>query len=78
MIRRLIIVARDEVDLYDYIRRDQIADDTVMVISDRRTFTRRQRIEPRLPERRRTERRLHDIGPLLLTRGWAEVRVSEG
>ena len=77
MIRRLIIVASDEVDLYDYIRRDQVADDTVMVIRDRRTLNRRHRMELRLPERRRAERRIYDIDALLRAQGWVEVRVSE-
>jgi len=32
--KRLIIVARDEVDLYDSIRREQMGDETVRVIAD--------------------------------------------
>jgi hypothetical protein len=31
----------------------------------------------RLPERRRAERRIYDIDPLLRAQGWVEVRVSE-
>jgi hypothetical protein len=77
LLRRLIIVARDEVDLYDYIRRDQFGDETVRVITDRRGADRRHRIETHLPDRRRVERRRANIEPLLLTQGWAEVIVPE-
>jgi len=76
-LRRLIIVARDEVVLYDYIRRDQFGDETVRVITDRRSTDRRLRLEAHIPDRRRGERRRHDIDPLLLTQGWAEVTLPE-
>jgi hypothetical protein len=81
MIRRRIIVAGDETDdLYDVIRRDQIGDEKVIVITDRRRVERRHRIDTYDVERRRDERRRYDIGPLLLTQGWAEVKplTSEG
>jgi hypothetical protein len=77
MLRRIIIVARDEPNLYDYIRRDQFWDETVIVIFDRRRANRRRRQESYLPDRRRDERRRHDIEPLLLTQGWAKVRLPE-
>ena len=74
---RLIIVARDEVGLYGYIRRDQVGDETVRVITDRRSTDRRLRMEEHIPDRRRGERRRYDIEPLLLTQGWAEVTLPE-
>jgi hypothetical protein len=73
--RRLIVVARDEPDLYDYIRRDNVGDDSVVVLLDRRRGQRRRGEEPHLPERRQAERRRHDIDVLLVTEGWAEVRL---
>ena len=75
--RRLIIVARDEPALYDYIRRDQFEDESVRVITDRRSTTRRLRMEAHLPDRRRGDRRRYAIEALLLTQGWAEVRLPE-
>ena len=75
--RRLIVVARDEPDLYDYIRRDNVGDDNVVVLLDRRRTQRRRLKEPRVPERRRGERRHYDIDVLLMTEGWAEVRFPE-
>jgi len=75
---RLIIVARDEVGLYDYIRRrDQFGDETVRVIKDRRRADRRHGLEAHIPDRRRAERRRYDIAPLLLTQGWAPVTLPE-
>lgn len=77
MIRRLIIVARDELDLYDFIRRDQLGDETVAVITDRRRCDRRSRgqTQDRLPDRRQGDRRRRDIEPRLLADGWAEVTL---
>ena len=74
-LRRLIIVARDEVALYNYIRRDQSGDETVRVITDRRRADRRHGLEAHIPDRRRAERRRYDIAPLLLTQGWAPVTL---
>jgi len=76
-LRRLIIVARDEVALYNYIRRDQFGDETVRVITDRRRADRRHGLEAHIPDRRRAERRRYDIAPLLLTQGWAPVTLPE-
>ena len=76
-LRWLIIVARDEVALYNYIRRDQFGDETVGVITDRRRADRRHGMESHIPDRRRGERRRHDIEPLLLTQGWARVTLPE-
>lgn len=74
---RLIIVARDEVALYDYIRRDQFGDETVRVIRDRRRADRRHGLEAHTPDLRRAERRRYDIAALLLTQGWAQVTLPE-
>ena len=75
---RLIIVAREGVGLYDYIRRrDQFGDETVRVIKDRRSTDRRLRMEAHIPDRRRGDRRRYDIAPLLLTQGWAQVTLPE-
>lgn len=74
---RLIIVARAEVVLYDHIRRDQLGDEAVRIIRDRRSTDRRHRMEAYIPDRRRAERRRYDIAPLLLTQGWAQVTLPE-
>jgi hypothetical protein len=74
---RLIIVARDEVDLYDRIRRDQLGDEAVRVITDRRSTDRRLQLEVYIPDRRLEERRRYDIAPLLLTQGWAQVTLPK-
>ena len=76
-LRWLIIVARDEVALYNYIRRDQFGDGTVGVITDRRRADRRHGMGAHIPDRRRGERRRRDIEPLLLTQGWARVTLPE-
>jgi hypothetical protein len=73
MLRRIIIVAHDEPDLYDYIRRDQFGDETVSVITDRRRADRRRRKETYVGDRRHDDRRRHEIEALLRTLGWAEV-----
>jgi hypothetical protein len=74
---RLIIVARDEVVLYDHIRRDQFGNKTVRVITDRRRVDRRRRMDKYVVVRRRGERRRYDIDALLLTQGWAQVTLPE-
>ena len=80
--RRLIVVARNEPDLFDYIRRDQFGDDNVVVISDRRQGDRRGRRDRRraprgsADDRRRTDRRRCDIDDLLRVHGWGEVALS--
>jgi len=76
-LRRLIIVARGEGALYDYIRRDQFGDETVRVVTDRRRADRRHGLDAHTPDRRRGERRRYDIDRLLLTQGWAQVTLPE-
>jgi len=75
---RLIIVARDKVDLYDRIRRNQLEHGPVRVIADRRRADRRRKLELFIPERRVVERRNCDVSQLLVTQGWAEVTLSKG
>ena len=70
---RLIIVARDHAALYDRLRQDRVGDDTTRVIPDRRSVDRRRQLQVYIPERRQAERRRLDVGPLLLTQGWAQV-----
>jgi hypothetical protein len=74
---RLIIVARDEVVLYHRIRRDHLGDDSVRVITDRRSTDRRLQLEVYIPDRRTDERRHNDVDPLLFTQGWAEVTAPK-
>jgi len=74
---RLIIVARDQAGLYDYIRRRHSGNQTVSVITDRRRADRRHGIEAHVPDRRRGERRRHDIEGVLRAQGWAQVIFPE-
>jgi hypothetical protein len=74
---RLIIVARDQASLYDYIRRRQSGNQTISVITDRRRADRRHGIEAHVPDRRRGERRRHDIERVLLAQGWAQVTLPK-
>jgi len=76
MSRRLIVVAREEPDLFDYIRRDQFGDDNVQVISDRRVGDRRRAPRAVDRDRRQTDRRRCDIQDLLRRHGWGEVLLS--
>lgn len=55
--RYLIVVARDEVDLFEYLRQRFRSDKKVEVILDRRRADRRQQSQTRQPERRSDERR---------------------
>jgi hypothetical protein len=75
---RLIIVARDDGELYDRLRRDPRVDEAVRIITDRRSAERRRQLEVYIPDRRGGERRRHDIDPLLNTQGWAEVTLPRG
>ena len=54
---------------------DETDDHQVIVIADRRKAERRRRAAPCAVERRITDRRRYDIGPLLATQGWAEVTL---
>jgi len=74
---RLIIVARDQVDLYDRIRRDQSGHRAVAVIADRRRDDRRRNVELFIPERRLGDRRQYDVSSLLVAQGWAELTLPK-
>jgi len=76
MPRRLIIVTRGDPGLYHYIRSDWVGDETVTVMTDRRRAERRQRTEPREPDRRRGDRRQHCLDAAMKTNGWAAVVLS--
>lgn len=76
MARRLIVVTRDDPGLYHYIRSDWVGDETVTVMTDRRRGQRRQRTEPRDPDRRRRDRRQHCLDAALKASGWVEVVLS--
>ncbi len=75
---RLIIVARDKVDLYDRIRRDQLGHPAVTVVTDRRHADRRCKPGLFIPERRLRERRSSDVSQLLKTQGWADLTLPKG
>ena len=57
MVRYLLIVARNQPDLWRYLKDNFAGDDKVEVILDRRREERRQRIQPHESERRQAERR---------------------
>ena len=75
--RWLIVVARGQPVVYKHIRRDHFGDQGITVIRDRRRTQRRQRRESHFPDRRRAERRCHDIATDLWAQGWAEIRLPE-
>ncbi len=55
--RYLIIVAPNQPALYEYLTRNFAGDPKVQVMLDRRRGERRQKVQPREPERRWGERR---------------------
>ncbi len=57
MVRYLLIVARNQPDLWRYLKDNFAEDGKVEVILDRRRGERRQRLHPHEPERRHAERR---------------------
>jgi hypothetical protein len=73
--RRLVIVARDEVDLYSSLVAD-LSDPLTDVMFDRRFGQRRRPLAQRVPERRRSDRRRVDIAALLNSRGYAIVDAA--
>lgn len=78
MPRYLIVVARDQPALCDYLTRNFSGDAKVQVLLDRRRGERRQRVEPYEPERRRAERRRWpDIGRDLRYRSVVIIRLEE-
>ena len=79
MVRYLLIVARDQPDLWRYLKDDFTGDDKVEVILDRRRGERRQRVQLREPERRQGERRRQpSIDKALPFRSFVIVRQPQG
>ncbi len=77
--RTIYIVARDQRKLYEKFKKAYANSDTVEVVLDRRGHQqRRQRYGPRPEERRRHERRWHDVSKSLRGIGWAMVRPLSG
>lgn len=75
MDRRLIIVARNQLPLCDYLRQQFAGDRDVELILDRRWRERRQRAQPYAWERRRADRRQGSIRDAdLHTHGFAVIR----
>ena len=56
-VRCLLIVAREQPDLWHHLTRDFAGDEGVQVILDRRRRERRQRVQTSESERRRSDRR---------------------
>lgn len=78
MPRYLIIVARDQPALCEYLTRNFAGDEKVQVVLNRRRGERRQRIEPHEPERRRGKRRRRpDLDRDLSYRSVVILRLEE-
>ena len=72
--RHLLIVARSEPMLYEYVKRTFAGEDTVEVILDRRLGERRRASASPAVERRRADRRSSlPIRDRLRSAGWAVV-----
>jgi len=56
-VRSLLIVARDQGDLYDCLQHAYGDSETITVLVDRRRWERRRGVQPVLGERRHTDRR---------------------
>ncbi len=73
----LMIVARDEAELYDYLKRDFADEPPVQVVMDRRHGERRQVSVPSTDERRRSDRRTRkDVQTRLAELGYVFVRCD--
>ncbi len=70
----LCIVAQQDLKLFDYLRQSFASSDTVEVIIDRRRRPRRWRETIYPLDRRRGERRRHNIDAELQNLGWVLVR----
>ena len=79
MVRYLLIVARNQPDLWRYLKDNFAGDEKVEVILDRRRGERRQRVQLREPERRQGERRRQpSIDKDLTYRFFVIVRQEHG
>ncbi len=79
MVRYLLIVARNQPDLWQYLKNNFAGDEKVEVILDRRRGERRQRVQAHEPERRRAERRREPgLDKDLTYRSFVIVRHRQG
>ncbi len=75
-VRHLVIVARSQASLYDYLTAAFAGNATVTVALDRRTVERRRSTAPVVADRRRGDRRRDGlILERLRTTGWAVIEV---
>jgi hypothetical protein len=77
MARLLIVVSRNEHDLYRNLRQDFARVPRVEVLVDRRAGERRVESVPVPADRRRRERRRLDIRSRLTLLGWEIVRLPD-
>ncbi len=77
-VRCLFIVARDQPDLWDRLRKDFAEDKEVHVILDRRRGERRQRVQPPTRERRWDYRRRASIDTDLRYRSFVIIHEQGG
>lgn len=77
MARLLIVVSRNEPDLYRNLRQDFARIPQVEVLVDRRVGERRAREVPPPVERRQGDRRRHDVRPRIRLLGWEIVRLAD-
>jgi len=75
-----MIVGRNELRLYDYVRR-RFTGESVEVVRDRRFRDRHERREqdqsPAVERRGQTDRRVHRVDDHLKAQGWVVVRRDE-
>lgn len=76
--RCLFIVARNQPDLWQHLKRDFADDDQIQVIVDRRRGERRQRRELYGPERRRMDRRRATLDRDLRYRSFVIIHEQQG
>ena len=79
MVQYLLIVARNQPDLWRYLKANFVGDEKVEVILDRRLGERRQRAHPHELERRKGERRRQpSLDKDLTYRSFVIVRQRHG
>ena len=77
--KQLLVVARENPHIYEYLKRMFAGNETLEVVMDRRKGDRRGHGMARLPERRRTnssDRRRQEIDHQLRALGWAIVLLD--
>ena len=78
MVRYLLIVTRNQPDLWRYLKDNFAGDAKVEVILDRRLAERRQRVQPHDPERRQADRRRPGLDNDLRYRSLVIARQPQG